>query len=176
MSDLLFHRWNDEAIAEKAAAAKGSNAKKVDYVESYLYRTEEGDIGLPGEYVRQACIAAAKFQQDPRSTRKTAFDLAKAAIVSLTTVASLGVKNYDYDDKRRVTIMRAGITRTRPAMKAGWKATMEFMVNIPEYVRPKDGALSLYSLLAYAGRIVGVGDFRPTYGRFVVTKFEVVQE
>lgn len=33
-ADMLFHRWNCEAVAEKAAAAKGSKAKKSDDVES----------------------------------------------------------------------------------------------------------------------------------------------
>lgn len=31
---LLFHRWSTEAVAEKAAAAKNSTAKKTDNVES----------------------------------------------------------------------------------------------------------------------------------------------
>ena len=33
-ADLLFHRWNCEAVAEKASAKKGSQAKKTDNVES----------------------------------------------------------------------------------------------------------------------------------------------
>ena len=168
VSDILFHRWNCESIEEKANAAKGSKAKKSDDIESYLYRNDEGFICLPGEYVRQAIIHAAKFKQDPRSPRKSAMDLTKAAVVALTPLASFGVKDYDFEDKRRVTIQRAGITRTRPAMKAGWTATVDLMVNLPEYL-PKD---FLYTLLADAGRLVGVGDFRPTYGRFIITNFD----
>lgn len=118
-ADMLMHRWNCEAVAEKAASAKGSKAKKSDNIESYVYRNDDGDICLPGEYLRGSVIAAAKFRQDPRSPRKSAMDLFKAAIVTLTPLASLGKKDWDYEDSRRVTIQRSGITRVRPAMKAG---------------------------------------------------------
>lgn len=90
---IMFHRWNCESVASKAAAKKGSAEKKSDDVESYVYRNDKGEICIPGEYLRGAIIAAAKFQQDPRSPRKSAMDLFKAAIVSLTEFASLGSKD-----------------------------------------------------------------------------------
>jgi hypothetical protein len=171
---LLFHRWSCEAVEAKAVAAKGSKAKKTDDVETYIYRMMDGQIALPGEYVRQAVIHAAKFRQDPRSPRKSAMDLYKAAIVSLTELAPItnaagkAADTWDYLDQRRVVVQRAGITRARPAFIAGWKVEVDFMVNLPEYVRPLD----LHEVLAQAGRLIGVGDFRPTYGRFVVDHFE----
>lgn len=164
---LLFHRWSCEAVAEKATAAKNSTAKKTDNVESYVYRCEDGTIGLPGEYVRQAIIHAAKFRQDPRSPRKSAMDLYKAAVVSLTECASLGTKEWDYLDQRRVMVQRNGVTRVRPAFLAGWTASVQLQVLLPEYVQPSD----LHHVLTDAGRLVGVADFRPTYGRFAVTSF-----
>ena len=169
VADILFHRWNVEGIEEKSKAAKGSKAKKSDDLESYVYRNESGELCIPGEYLRQAVIMAAKFRQDPRSPRKSAMDLVKAAVVSLTPLASLGVEKWDYEDKRRVMIQRNGITRTRPAVKAGWKATFQLMVNLPEYVH----ADMLNSLISEAGRLIGLADFRPTYGRFGIAKFEI---
>ena len=77
-SDLLMHRWSNEYVAEKAASAKGSKVKKTDDVEVFLYRNDAGEICIPGEYVRQATIQAAKYRQDPRSPRKSAMDLVKA--------------------------------------------------------------------------------------------------
>jgi hypothetical protein len=167
-SDILFHRWNCEAVETKGNAAKGSKAKKSDDVESYVYRDENNTIGIPGEYFRQSVIHAAKFKQDPRSPRKSACDLVKAAVVALTTLAPLGKDRWDYEHKSRVQIQRSGITRTRPAMKAGWKVKMQFLVTLPEYVDES----FLHNLLSDAGRLIGVGDFRPTYGRFRVTSFK----
>lgn len=125
---------------------------------------------IPSEYLRGSIIHAAKFRQDPRSPRKSAMDLFKAGIVSLTTLAPLGVDKWDYEHKCRVQVQRNGITRTRPAMKSGWKAAFELMVNLPEYIQPE----VLHEVISNAGRLVGMGDFRPTYGRFQVTRFEVV--
>jgi len=169
-SDLLFHRWNCEAVAEKSAAKKGSKAKKEDNLESYVYRLDDGTLGLPGEYLRMSLIGAAKYRQDPRSPRKSAMDIFKAAIVSMTPIASLGSKAWDYEDKRRVVIQRSAITRVRPAFKAGWTATIQLMCNLPEYISPS----FLNEVIQQAGKLVGVGDFRPSFGRFQVVKFELI--
>jgi hypothetical protein len=165
---ILFHRWSNESVAAKAKAAKNSTAKKSDDVESYVWRDSDGNICLPGEYVRGAMVGAAKFKQDPRSPRKSAMDLYKAAVIPLTDVASLGTAKWDYLDERRVMVQRNAITRQRPAFNAGWEATFEFQVTLPEYVNEHD----FLDTLALAGRVIGVGDFRPTYGRFHVTMFE----
>lgn len=169
-SDLLFHRWNSEAVEEKAKAAKNSKAKKTDDVASYLYRCEDETIAIPGEYVRQAVIHAAKFRQDPRSPRKSAMDLYKAGVVPLTNLASTGKADPDYFDTRRAVVQRAGVNRTRPALKAGWKAEFEFLVLTPEYIGPMD----LHAVMTQAGILVGIADFRPTFGRFGITSFEVL--
>jgi hypothetical protein len=170
VADLLFHRWNVEGVAAKGSAAKGSKAKKTDDLESYVYRDEAGDLAVPGEYLRQAIIHAAKFRQDPRSPRKSAMDLFKAGVVCLTPLASLHARRWDYQDMRRVMIQRNGITRIRPAMRAGWTIVVELVVNLPEYIPPD----ALQEVIVNGGRLIGVGDFRPTYGRFSVQQFEVV--
>lgn len=167
-ADFLFHRWNNEAVEEKAKAAKNSKSKKTDNVESYVYRTETGELAIPGEYLRGAVIGAAKFRQDPRSPRKSAMDLFKAAIVVTTPLASLGTAEWDFLDKRRVLVQRQGITRVRPAMRAGWKVTFDLMVILPEYI----DRMTLRETIESAGRLIGLGDFRPTFGRFGIINFE----
>lgn len=170
VADLLFHRWNVEGVATKARAAKGSKAKKTDDIESYVYRNDASDLAMPGEYLRQAIIHAAKFRQDPRSPRKSAMDLFKAGVVCLTPLASLGVKTWDYEDRRRVMIQRNGVTRVRPALRIGWSVTIELLVNLPEYIPPD----ALQDVIVNAGRLIGLADFRPTYGRFAVQQFDIV--
>lgn len=169
VADLLFHRWNCEAVETKSAAAKNSKAKKTDDVESYVYRTDEGNLAMPGEYLRQSIITAAKFRQDPRSPRKSAMDLFKAGVVSLTQLSDLGTKDWDYLDKRRVVIQRNAVNRVRPAMLKGWRATFEMSVLLPEYIEQD----TLHEVIASAGRLIGLGDFRPTFGRFQIHGWEV---
>ncbi len=172
VAPILFHRWNCESVKSKSEAKKGSAEKKSDDTESYVSRNEKGEICIPGEYLRGALIGAAKFQQDPRSPRKSAADLYKAAIVSLTPLASLGAKDWDYMDQRRVQIQRNSVTRSRPAMREGWKATFIIMVNLPEYIEPS----ALNTTLQQAGKLIGLADFRPSFGRFVVTEFSVLED
>lgn len=169
---MLFHRWNNESVEAKAKAKKGSVEKKTDDTESFMWKDEKGFVCVPGEYVRQSVIHASKYEQDPRSPRKSMMDLMKAALVSLTELSSLGVKEPDYYDKRRVVIQRNAVTRSRPAMKEGWRAKFILMVNLPEYVPPQ----KLNHLIQQAGRIIGLADFRPSFGRFNVVKFDLLDD
>jgi hypothetical protein len=147
-TDFLFHRWSCEGID----------------IESYVYRCDDNTIGIPGEYLRGSIINAAKFRQDPRSPRKSAQDLFKAGIVSLTDLASLGKISWDKLHQCRVVIQKNAITRTRPCFIKGWEATFIMMVLLPEYI-----PIEIFtSTLNDAGRLIGIGDFRPTYGRFSV--------
>jgi hypothetical protein len=177
-SDLLLHAWNCESVEAKGRAKKGSEAKKTDDVESYVRRNTDGLICLPAEYVRMSTVNAAKFRQDPRSPRKSAMDLFKAGVVSLSPLSPIvnnegnTTNEWDFLHKCRVQIQRNGITRTRPAFHEGWSAELSLMVNLPGYIPPSD----LLETLTMAGKVVGVGDFRPSYGRFQVVNYEVQQD
>jgi hypothetical protein len=163
---ILFHAWNVEAVKEKAGAAKGSKSKKEDNIESYVYRNEAREICIPGEYFRQSIIHAAKYMQDPRSPRKSAMDLFKAGVLVLED-ASLGKAEWDYLDQRRAVVQRNGVNRIRPAMHKGWRATFEIQIILPEYITREILGVAIQN----AGRLVGLADFRPTYGRFQVVEF-----
>jgi hypothetical protein len=92
--------------------------------------------------------------------------------VPLTIVAPFDPARdvWDYEDARRVVIGRAGITRIRPAMREGWTCGFDLLINTPEYLTPQIVA----KLLNDAGRLCGLLDFRPTFGRFTVTNFEIL--
>jgi hypothetical protein len=171
IADYLFHAWSVEGVEAKGKAAKGSIAKKTDDLESYVYRNAAGELGIPGFQFRAALIAAAKFRQDPRSPRKSAMDLFKAGVAVLTEYASLGLLTWDYEHKCRVVIHGNAITRVRPAIKIGWEVDFDVLVNLPEYISPD----TLLEVAVNAGRLCGVGNYRPTYGRFQVTSFEPIE-
>ena len=164
---IFFHRYNPEAVEAKGKAGKGSKAKKSDDLESYVYRTEDGNLALPGVYLVGSIVTAAKFKQDPRSSRKSAMDLYKAGVFSLTEFADLGVADWEYVDRRRVMVQRSAVTRERPALREGWRATFELAVQLPEYIDP----ITLHEVISNAGRLIGVADHRPTYGRFAIVGY-----
>lgn len=169
---ILFHRWSCEDVAEKAAAKKNSKTKKTDNVDSYVYRNEQNQICLPGDYLRLTICNAAKFKQDPRSPRKSAFDLFKASIVPIDELCPIngGTEVWDYLDQRRVVIQRSSITRLRPAFSRGWTAKCQFSVLTPEYIDPQ----FFNEVLVMSGKLIGVADGRPSYGRFQVDACKVV--
>lgn len=167
-ADLLMHRYNADAVEAKGKAKKGSEAKKTDDLETYVYRTPEGELAIPGIYLKGAIVEAAKFRQDPRSPRKSMAGLAKAIIHVTTDLAGLGATAWQYESRMRVMVQRNGVTRVRPAMFKGWKLTFDVMVTSGEYCPPD----VLRGLVTDAGRLVGLADFRPTYGRFSMTGFE----
>jgi hypothetical protein len=184
VSAMLFHAWNNEAVEAKGKAAKGSAEKKTDNLDTYVYRNDRQQLTIPGEYLRMSLVNAARWMQDPRSPRKSMMDLAKAALIvangddgnELTPILVGNhddgwrpTRDWDYVDRRRVTVQRAGITRQRPAFRSGWRARFAVTVLTPEYIDAK----RLRELLDISGKLVGLADFRPTYGRYVVVKQEM---
>jgi len=167
---LLFHAWNVEAVSEKASAAKGSTGKKTDNIESYVYRDPNGRLCIPTVNFVASLVAAGRWRQDPRSPRKCMIDLLKASLVPASEYGLFepNTNDWDYLDKRRVTVQRAGITRVRPAMNTGWRVRFDLMVTAAEYV-PRD---VLLQIIAHAGQFVGLCDFRPTYGRFACVELK----
>lgn len=166
---MLLHRYDVENVKAQSRAKKGSVDKRVDNTEAYVYRNDSGDICFPGLNFKAALCEAAKFAQDPRSPRKSARDLFRAGI-RVRGLSSFGKKTWDMLDVRKVVIQRNAVPRTRPAMLSGWALAFFVEVLLPEYISPT----WLNEVAVNAGRIVGLGDFRPDFGTFMITTFEVV--
>jgi len=170
VSEYLYHRWNNEAVKAKAESAKGSKTRTSDDLETYVYRDAEGFLCVPSEHLRMSLVYAAKYEKDPRSPRKSAMDLYKAGLIVLTKLASVGKKDWDFEDRRRVVIQRNAITRSRPALNIGWKCSFDIQVLLPEYISYHQ----LHKVLSNAGKLVGIGDFRPSYGRFNIVEYKII--
>ena len=175
VQDILFHRWNNEEVQAKAEAKKGSEEKKRDNPEAYIYRNDDGFICIPGRYIVRSVVEAGRNFQDPRSKRKMAKDLVQAAVMADEILSPILVngqptKEWEYDDRQRVCIMRSAITRTRPAFKKGWQVDFTLISLVPDLVTPD----FLRKLVDNAGLLIGLGDFRPTYGRFRVIHWDIL--
>jgi len=168
VAPILFHRWDCAAIDAKAKAKKNSKEKKSDNLESYVYRCDDGTLGFPGINFHMAMVNAAKSKADPRSPRKSAADLCKAVLLVTPTISSFGTDKWDFEDQRRVMVQRNGVTRVRPAMSEGWTLTFRITVLDSSYI-DRD---FLHDLVNSAGRYVGLGDFRPQFGRFQIDAFK----
>lgn len=167
---LLFHAWNCEAVEAKSKAGKNTKAKKSDDIESYVYRLDDGRLGIPGANFHGSLIEVGRSMSDPRSPRKSMMALIRAGISPLDDIAPLipDVQTWDYVDQRRVTVQRNAITRMRPAMRVGWKVAFSLLINTPEYL----DTVVLREIIGAAGRTVGLCDNRPSYGRFTTVHFD----
>jgi len=56
----------------------------------------------------------------------------------------------------------------RPAFKKGWEAKFKILILDEDRLPQK----ALGEILEYAGKFVGIGDWRPHFGRFEVIEFK----
>lgn len=172
-SKMLMHCWNNASVAEKSAAKKNSTVKKTDNLESYVLRDDEGKIVVPALNFCAAIREAGKSFSDPTSPRKSMKDRLKAIIIPDDEFGYMngGVTDWDFVDMRRVVIQRAGITRHRPGFYEGWEITFRIIVLEPEFLPlPK-----LVEIAESAGKFQGLGDFRPTFGRFRLANVTLIK-
>jgi hypothetical protein len=160
---LLQHRFDDKKDTEKAIKVGG----KRDYsgaAEASLYRGVDGVIYQPSTHIEGAMLKAASNYQIGGRGKKTYRDLFKSAV--LVSPDAIPHKIQDFTiDRRAVIVMRARIMRERPLF-AVWG--LDFEINIMDDQIPDE---VVNQILCHAGQYVGIGDFRPKFGRFMVTKF-----
>jgi hypothetical protein len=170
---MLMHCWNISSIAEKAAAKKNSATKKTDNLESYVLRDDQKKIVMPTLNFCAAIREAGKSFSDPTSPRKSMKDRLKAIIIPNEEYGYIngGVTTWDFVDSRRVVIQRAGITRQRPGFYEGWEIEFSIIVLEPEFLP----LAKLVEIVDNAGKFQGLGDFRPTFGRFRIKDVHLVE-
>lgn len=177
---LMQHRF---PVPELAAMTKGGTRRSgaQDYTEEwreYLYVNSAKEIYQPAVHFESAMVAAAKNFKITGRRGKSYGDLFKANIFVTPDEILHGVKEpaeLDTDgdkrlylDLRPVVVNRARVVRIRPVFKAGWK--LDFSI---ECLDDQISHELLKDVLELSGKTQGVGDNRPRFGRFMVTKFEV---
>lgn len=133
------------------------------------WETDDGLIGLPSAAVWRSIYDASKaFKLGEQIKRSLLF--ADADYVDPLEVdgqvheADIWLKDHDHIDYRPAKVMGRKVMRARPLIPAGWKSTHTFEL-LDDVLDSRD----LVPVLERAGRLVGVGDWRPTFGRFEVT-------
>jgi hypothetical protein len=129
-----------------------------------LYLSEDGRVVIPANMVHGLAIAGARKSKLGKET--------EAGIIPAEPEYPLeydGPKDIDalwadgrFVDRRGVRVGRAKVQRTRPIFRA-WSLTVTYLVD-SSIVEPK----KVVKALEDAGQRVGLGDFRPRFGRFTV--------
>lgn len=179
IAPLMQHRFGEAAIQDAQSTKKASGEK--DYSEEWrdtIYVLPNQEIYEPAMHLEAAMVKAAVNFKIRGKRGKTYKDLVKAAVYVEPDRIPTGIKvpekpTYNpeepfYIDLRPVKVQRARVMRSRGALAKGWKLNFDILV-----IDDQLPATVLKEILDEAGRAVGIGDYRPRFGRFIVTKFEV---
>lgn len=143
----------------------------------YFYVTSEGTVYQPASHIEAALINAAKQFRITGKRGKSYGDLFKANVfvspdalphhATMPESLDLDADKALYLDARPVIVNRARVVRLRPTFKAGWSLSFEITV-----LDDQIAVDLLNDVLTLAGKAVGIGDYRPRFGRFLVSHFE----
>ena len=166
---LLMHRFPEETADEQIQKRTGSNITKNE-AEGFLYKLANGIIYEPAEHIEGALRQAAKDFRIPGKRMRTYSVLIVAQVEVEPRTIPHKIQNW-VTDARSVVMpsTRGRIMRYRPRFDE-WKLDFRIVVNddqIPTEV--------IKGILDHAGNHEGIGDYRPKFGRFIVTKFEEVK-
>lgn len=165
---LLQHRYPDEDGEKKSTRAVGAHTEKsIDEATKALYRLPDGKCYIPASHIEGALMKAASNFQIAGKRKKTFKDLVKSSIFVEPEALILSNQKWTID-KRAVVVpaTRGRVIRCRPRFDE-WGTS--FKIRVTDDSFPTE---TLKEILDYAGKAVGIGDFRPRYGRFIVTKFK----
>jgi len=151
---------------EKSGLKK--TAEKVDYSKQWkasLYCDKKGCY-IPSDYL-QACISIAgkAFSFKGKKTFKSIID---ATLIVSPEKLYLGKKKPDKIHECFGVIQRNQVAIYRPLFNKGWEVKFDLLLLDTEQLPIK----TVKELLVYGGRFVGIGDWRPRFGRFEVVSFK----
>ncbi len=166
-SPLLQHRFD---VVDVDLKSKKKNLKKnEDLVEEYLYMND-GKVCQPAEHIIAALKKAGAKFQIPGQGKLTYKNLVGSGVIIIDPYMIEHENQNWISDRRPVVVQRARIIRTRPKLE---KWALSFQI---EYDDEEISKEVINELLVFAGKRVGIGDYRPEkggpFGRFIVTMFK----
>lgn len=186
MADLLQNGFPMGETEGEKGSTKGTVA--VDWSNEWrgkLYLLDDGTIYQPEAHLIGTLVKGAVTEKIPGRRGKTYKDAVNggvfvepAYIPHQVTIADFegakiitgpapdGFADRVYIDRRPVRVQRARVMRLRPALVKGWQLTFKIQALDDDF-----RADALKAILDRAGREVGIGDYRPRFGRFMVTSF-----
>lgn len=183
---LLQHSFTKNSLAILMEGSKKQTGAQ-DYSLEWLttmYLTTSGYLCQPAAHIEGAMVKAATSFKVKGARGKTWKDAIRAyCYVSPDEIPHIrngeyvpapGVElmsaptEYLSVNVMRVVVQRSAVARARLLIQPGWQ--LGFTVEVQDdQVRPE----VVQEILTEAGRAVGIGDFRPRYGRFKIAAFAV---
>lgn len=158
---LLMHRFGGEPKKMKRSKTEYDPKEEA---ESSLYTDEKGKLVQLATHL-EACMikSAVQFKMQGKKTSK---DAVKAGVFVKPEMIPHKIQEWEIFTVP-VVIQRSRILRSRARLNK-WELNFAMKV-IDERLTPN----IVKEILVNAGKFVGIGDWRPRYGRFEVIKFEI---
>lgn len=164
IAPLLHNRFPDEENEEGKSKRKSVRLPAIDEARRSLYLDSNGNPYQPANHIEGAMIkAAVQFKLDGKKTYK---DLVRSGV--FVTPDQIPC-NATWEIDRRSAVIpstKGRIMVSRPMFKE-W--VLNFDLNI---VDDRAEVVVIKEILQYAGLYVGIGTFRPKFGRFEVLTYE----
>lgn len=128
------------------------------------WETDEGQLGIPNAAVWRSLYNAATAYKRGEDLKRglAAADVTVPLFINGEPIMCDDfLSDFDNIDYRSVKVQKARTMRARPRVPEGWESEHLFTL-LDDVMDLKD----MQPIVERAGRLVGLGDWRPTYGTF----------
>jgi len=166
---LLQHKMSIEQEAQLISKTKKSTGQnKGDDPEDYLYKVGN-KICQPAEHILQAIIKRLSGYKIQGKGKKTYLEMGKGSLNVVPDMIPHKIQIWEPDSRTVVIKATKGrVVRIRPKLN-NWE--LDFTI---ELINDEFPVEVIKAALDDAGREGGLGDYRPRFGRFIVTSFQEV--
>ena len=159
---MLMH--SPSGIKDESTKKQSGKQDYTKEAETALYKNPDGSIYFPSTWIEGTLKKASTNFKIPGRGKKTYKDLMLSSVIIDPENIPLISKGYEVD-ARVVKVGQSRIIRYRPIFKK-WEAI--FTINVLD---DQIDHSALKEILEYAGKYVGIGDYRPKFGRFEISAF-----
>ena len=174
VADILFNKLSQEEqdrIDKGTTGGKKKLAEKIAEADGKLHRNGHG-ICMPVWNFKQ-CLLGGVMRAGLKFGKGSLYPYIAATVYPVEDLLFHKEEpDYIHEHWGRIPPKTGAVAIIRrPAIKAGWKLPFRLMVT-----DDRRDAEQIQTALVEAGLMVGLGSWRPHYGRFKVTKWEVEKE
>lgn len=164
-SPLLQNRF-DEAVLEKKSTRKRGVVVE-DNPENKLYKLPNGKVYQPADMIKACLVKISTSYPIRGQKRKTYKDLVKACLFVTPEAIVHENQKFTIDTRSGVNPNTRGRVIIKRPRFDKWR--LSFCIEINDEQLPIE---VIKEMLDDAGRTVGIGDYRPRFGRFMVEEFK----
>ena len=154
----------NEFQPEDGTSKRGKIYDPNEECQKRLIKNSDGVICAKSSWIEGALVSSGT--EFPFKGRKTYKTILQAGLYVDPDLIVLDNQDWEID-MRQVKIQRSSIMRHRPIFRE-WSLDFDIVITSEDLIQPA----ILKTILENAGQVKGIGDYRPKFGLFEVTKFE----